>query len=270
MLERSSPLIHREPPDYICWLSLPVLSMSYKIVRMTDAARPFASRLRSSICAGALVCLTASPALAGALKADGVDAAADALSPAGHFDPSMRIFYIGGSADSLPAAAPVRIVTGRITDIAGRPLRAVQRMAALASPANGRSAIPFSLPFSGRAMTSGFGMREHPILGGWRAHTGIDLAAAAGTPITATSDGVVTTANWAGGYGLLVSIDHGMGVQTRYGHMSGLNVMAGQHVRKGDVIGYVGSTGRSTGPHVHYEVRINGRAVNPISNDLGR
>jgi murein DD-endopeptidase MepM/ murein hydrolase activator NlpD len=61
-----------------------------------------------------------------------------------------------------------------------------------------------------------------------------------------------------------------MGVQTRYGHMSGLNVMAGQHVRKGDVIGYVGSTGRSTGPHVHYEVRINGRAVNPISNDLGR
>ena len=125
--------------------------------------------------------------------------------------------------------------------------------------------MPSFMPVAARGLTSGFGMRQHPLLGTLRAHSGIDLAASYGSPIVATSDGVVGTANWSGGYGLLVALDHGGGLQTRYGHMSRLNVVQGQQVRKGDVIGYVGSTGMSTGPHLHYEIRINGQAINPAA-----
>lgn len=124
--------------------------------------------------------------------------------------------------------------------------------------------IPSLVPVEGVRMTSDFGMRWHPVLGGRRAHKGVDLAAAAGTPIRASADGVVERADWFAGYGLFVALEHGGEIETRYGHMSRLNVAAGQRVRKGDVIGYVGSTGRSTGPHLHYEVRIAGEAVNPI------
>ena len=123
--------------------------------------------------------------------------------------------------------------------------------------------LPAGLPVSAR-LTSRFGMRAHPIRGGMRAHSGVDLAAPYGSPIVATADGVIGTAGWAGGYGLLVAISHGDGVQTRYGHLSRLNVAAGQQVRRGDVIGFVGSTGESTGPHVHYEVRVNGVATDPL------
>ena len=126
------------------------------------------------------------------------------------------------------------------------------------------------MPVVSSFMTSGFGMREHPLLGGWRAHTGIDLAAPIGSPIRATSDGQVSRADWFGGYGLFVSLEHGGGVQTRYGHMARLNVLEGQRVRKGDVIGFVGSTGRSTGPHLHYEIRLDGRAINPAAAIRGR
>ena len=126
-------------------------------------------------------------------------------------------------------------------------------------------AIPSGLPVAARAMTSGFGMRRHPILGTGRLHAGVDLAAGMGSPIVAPADGVVSTANWQGGYGLLVAIDHGGGLQTRYGHMSRLNVYPGQVVRRGDVIGNVGSTGLSTGPHLHYEMRRNGVAINPFA-----
>lgn len=124
---------------------------------------------------------------------------------------------------------------------------------------------PSSMPLKGLRLTSAFGNRRHPILGGYRAHDGIDLAAPTGTPVRATGDGVVATADWTGGYGLLVALNHGGGMQTRYGHMSKLAVAAGQRVKKGDVVGYVGSTGRSTGPHLHYEVRVNGRAVDPLA-----
>jgi murein DD-endopeptidase MepM/ murein hydrolase activator NlpD len=124
--------------------------------------------------------------------------------------------------------------------------------------------IPSRDPLESDTMTSSFGMREHPILGGRRAHTGVDLAAPVGTPIHATADGVVSKAAWFGGYGLYISIEHGGELQTRYGHMSRLNVAEGQTVHKGDVIGFVGTTGRSTGPHLHYEVRVDGQAVNPV------
>lgn len=123
---------------------------------------------------------------------------------------------------------------------------------------------PAGLPLRNARLTSQFGLRNHPILGGLRIHSGVDLAAPIATPIRATADGVVTRASWAGGYGLLVSIRHKDGVETRYGHMSRLAVEPGQHVTQNAVIGYVGSTGRSTGPHLHYEVLVKGRAVDPL------
>ncbi len=124
--------------------------------------------------------------------------------------------------------------------------------------------IPSQAPLDGVQLSSNFGMREHPILGGRHMHKGIDLRGPVGTPVHATADGVVERADWFSSYGLYVAIDHGGTLETRYGHMSRLNVAAGQMVHKGDVIGYVGTTGRSTGPHLHYEVRIAGEAVNPI------
>ncbi len=96
-------------------------------------------------------------------------------------------------------------------------------------------------------------------------HAGIDLSGPVGTPIYATADGVISDAGWnSGGYGNLVKIDHGRGIETRYGHLSKIGVLAGQRIKRGDLIGRMGSTGRSTGSHLHYEVRIDGRAVNPI------
>lgn len=124
--------------------------------------------------------------------------------------------------------------------------------------------IPSRMPVERVNLTSDYGTRIHPVLGGRRAHKGIDLAAPVGTPIYATADGIVGRADWFSSYGLYVSIEHGGNLQTRYGHMSRLNVAAGQQVRKGDIIGFVGSTGRSTGPHLHYEVRVAGEAVSPL------
>jgi murein DD-endopeptidase MepM/ murein hydrolase activator NlpD len=124
--------------------------------------------------------------------------------------------------------------------------------------------VPSRMPLDGARMTSGYGMRDHPILRQRRRHTGIDLAAPTGTPVYATADGIIERADWFSSYGLFISIDHGADLQTRYAHMSRLAVAAGDRVEVGDVIGYVGSTGRSTGPHLHYEVRVDGVAVNPI------
>ena len=118
--------------------------------------------------------------------------------------------------------------------------------------------------FEGARSTSGYGNREHPILGGIRKHEGIDLAAPTGTPVYAPADGLVEMAQRFGSYGNFIKIFHGGDMETRYGHLSAYNVAAVQYVHKGDLIGYVGSTGRATGPHLHYEVRIDGQAVNPI------
>ena len=119
-----------------------------------------------------------------------------------------------------------------------------------------------SLPVTGR-LTSGFGMRFHPILGYGRMHQGIDLAAPAGTPIVAASDGLVRFAGWHGGHGNYVQLQHGGGLTSGYGHMSRFVVAPGERVRQGQLIGYVGSTGLSTGPHCHFEVFRNGVAIDP-------
>ncbi len=123
--------------------------------------------------------------------------------------------------------------------------------------------VPSRMPVESTRFSSNFGMRNHPVSGGRKMHTGLDIPAPSGTPIYATADGTVETAKWFGGYGLYVQLAHGGDMETRYGHMSRLNVSAGQRVKKGELIGFVGSTGRSTGPHLHYEVRIAGQAVNP-------
>ncbi len=130
----------------------------------------------------------------------------------------------------------------------------------------GVAAIPSARPIRTEiAFTSGFGVRSDPFRGRAATHGGIDLAGPIGTPIYATADGIVQRSEWnSGGYGNLVEINHGQGIQTRYGHMSRLIARPGQRVRRGDLIGLMGSTGRSTGSHLHYEVRIDGRAVNPI------
>jgi murein DD-endopeptidase MepM/ murein hydrolase activator NlpD len=111
--------------------------------------------------------------------------------------------------------------------------------------------------------SSGYGMRIDPFTRGPAMHTGIDFRADTGEPVRATADGTVTTAGWQGGYGKMVEIDHGNGFATRYGHLSDIGVRLGQRVRSGQIVGKVGSTGRSTGPHLHYETRLNGDAVNP-------
>ncbi|MEP7222228.1 MAG: M23 family metallopeptidase [Novosphingobium sp.] len=113
-------------------------------------------------------------------------------------------------------------------------------------------------------ITSGFGMRYHPILGYTRMHSGVDFGAAWGSAIRATADGIVSFAGRHGGHGNYVRLDHGGGLGTGYGHMSSIAVSPGTPVRAGQVIGYVGSTGLSTGPHLHYEMYQNGRTVNPL------
>jgi murein DD-endopeptidase MepM/ murein hydrolase activator NlpD len=131
---------------------------------------------------------------------------------------------------------------------------------------DGVIAIPSDKPIRMNVeFTSGFGVRSDPFMHGAAMHPGIDLAGAYGTPIYATAEGTVLRAGWnAGGYGNMVEIDHGRGIVTRYGHMSAVLVHAGDHVTRGEQVGRMGSTGRSTGNHLHYEVRIDGRPVNPI------
>lgn len=126
-------------------------------------------------------------------------------------------------------------------------------------------AVPSDKPVKTAAFTSGYGLRSDPFRGGRAMHAGIDLAGPHGTPIYATADGAVRRSGWnSGGYGNLIELDHGRGIETRYGHLSRILVRAGQPVKRGQLIGYMGSTGRSTGSHLHYEVRIDGRPVNPI------
>lgn len=118
-------------------------------------------------------------------------------------------------------------------------------------------------PVEGARMSSGFGMRFHPILGYSRMHQGLDFAAPTGTPVLASAGGTVIMAGWGGGYGNVVQIRHSNGLVTRYAHLSRIGVKQGQTVAQGARIGAVGSTGLSTGPHLHYEVWVNGKPVNP-------
>jgi murein DD-endopeptidase MepM/ murein hydrolase activator NlpD len=126
------------------------------------------------------------------------------------------------------------------------------------------SLVPYRKPVIGEVeFTSGFGVRSDPFLGRPAMHTGLDFRASMGDPVRATANGKVASSGWAGGYGRMVEIDHGNGLSTRYGHLSEISVKVGDQIKIGQVIGAVGSTGRSTGPHLHYETRIDGEAVDP-------
>ena len=142
-----------------------------------------------------------------------------------------------------------------------RMLTALELMEALETALAG---IPTSMPAAVGLMSSRFGYRADPFNGGAAMHAGLDFKGPIGTPILAAADGKVTSAGWQGGYGKCIEITHANGLVTRYAHLSGFNVAVGQEVKRGVQIGRMGSTGRSTGPHLHFEVRINGTAINPL------
>ena len=116
-----------------------------------------------------------------------------------------------------------------------------------------------------RTMASGYGARRDPVYGTMKFHEGMDFSAPTGTPVYATADGTVTTASWNSGYGNMIEINHGYNYTTRYAHLSKIIAHAGQSVKRGDLIGLIGNTGKSTGPHLHYEVRYRGAPQNPVN-----
>ncbi|HEY5609754.1 MAG TPA: peptidoglycan DD-metalloendopeptidase family protein [Thermoanaerobaculia bacterium] len=125
------------------------------------------------------------------------------------------------------------------------------------------SSTPSIAPVRG-VLTDGFGGRSDPFTGEPGTHTAIDISTATGQAVRAPADGIVVKAEWANGYGNVIYVTHGYGYSTRYGHLRTFSVKPGQRVKRGEILGHVGSTGRSTGPHLHYEVRVNGNPVNPL------
>lgn len=177
-------------------------------------------------------------------------------APGGH--PGAVIEQVGRMAGAAPGALPVAPVAGLIPGHG--PTSAASALADL--PRGAAGAPAFLMPVSGRP-TSGYGLRKDPIHGEVSAHKGLDLAAPAGAPVAAAASGRVTHAGPAGTYGNLVTIRHADGYETRYAHLSSVAVHEGDAVTAGDHVGDVGSTGRSTGPHLHFEVRHDGEALNP-------
>ncbi|QIK78462.1 M23 family metallopeptidase [Sphingomonas piscis] len=189
-------------------------------------------------------------AVLAAMIADG-KADAETLAQLG-FEPSTGKGGVGGPFDSKTQADPTFKAL----------FTSWKKLDTLSSSV---ISVPSDKPVKTASFESAYGMRSDPFEGRAKMHAGIDLAAPLGTPIYATADGVVTDAGYNnGGYGNLIKLSHGRGIETRYGHLSAIGVHAGQRITRGQLIGRMGSTGRSTGSHLHYEVRIDGRAVNPI------
>jgi murein DD-endopeptidase MepM/ murein hydrolase activator NlpD len=176
--------------------------------------------------------------------------------------PSRVAVGIGGPYEPLPNDSSARSVRPGQADPQFKALfNSWQRLDQLQT---GIIAIPSARPVQIVSVASGFGVRSDPFRGGRAMHAGVDMPGPIGTPIYATADGRVGRTGWIGGYGNLVELEHGRGIQTRYGHLSSILVAPGTRVKRGQLVGLMGSTGRSTGSHLHYEVRIDGRAVNPI------
>ena len=216
-------------------------------------------------------------ALANSADAREISEVATVASRGGLIDVTTNLalpspFRQPADADAPTIVTP-RVTFGRAMDIVGVPInfaRMVPRNAGVRPVSGlglgGSAVLSNRLPLVSARVSSRFGMRRHPLLGAMRNHSGVDLAAPQGTPVYAPAAGKVAAAQWRGGYGLLVAIDHAGGMETRYGHLFQIAVVPGQSVAAGEVIGYVGSTGLSTGPHLHYEVRIHGAVVNPLGN----
>lgn len=178
-------------------------------------------------------------------------------------NPNESDAYAGQGGPNMPAVSDlIKKVDELKTEIQLREQSLNELKNALVEKNSKMAAMPSIWPTSGQ-VTSPFGWRSSPFGGGGDFHPGIDIASDGGTPIVATADGIVVYSDWYSGYGKLVQIDHGNGIVTLYGHNSQLAVSAGQKIKKGQVIAYMGSTGLSTGNHCHYEIRINGQAVDP-------
>ena len=165
---------------------------------------------------------------------------------------------VGGPFVPLPDdPSPARFAVGVKTLSAELDRLAATRRIALS--------LPWSAPLGNAPISSGFGARSDPFLGRPAMHTGVDFRAPMGYPVPASLGGTIVAAGWEGGYGKMVDIDAGNGIVTRYGHLSAIKVKVGQKVTTGQIIGQVGSTGRSTGTHLHYEIRVNDRAIDPMT-----
>ena len=161
-------------------------------------------------------------------------------------------FATGTGGPYVPAATS----DSRVRTLVGDWQQAAELEAAVA-------AIPSYVPVKAYTFSSPFGVRYDPFNGHTAMHAGLDMAGSQGEPIYAAADGTVVTGGRSGAYGNLVELDHGKGLATRYGHLSAILVQPGAHVRQGQLIARMGSTGRSTGTHLHYEIRLDGRAINP-------
>lgn len=168
----------------------------------------------------------------------------------------LALWLFSGAAEGTPAELPGGgpAYRARMLDWSAPELE----VGPPAPPA--RRMLPAPLP----RLSSGFGLRSDPIHGARTIHKGVDIPGASGTPVLASAAGVVRFAGVAGGYGRMIELDHGGGLATRYGHLSQLLVAAGTPVAQGETIALMGATGRATGPHLHFEVRAQGRAVNPL------
>ncbi|CAM3155314.1 Murein DD-endopeptidase MepM/ murein hydrolase activator NlpD [Sphingomonas antarctica] len=169
----------------------------------------------------------------------------------------------GGQGGPYEAAGVVTMSSQSATQQDGQFRSLFQSWKRLDGPAAG-VAIPSQRPVDITTTSSGYGVRSDPFRGTAAFHAGVDMPGPMGTAIYATADGIVGRAGWASGYGNLVELQHGQGISTRYGHLSAILVQPGQRVARGQLIARMGSTGRSTGCHLHYEVRLEGHAVNPV------
>jgi murein DD-endopeptidase MepM/ murein hydrolase activator NlpD len=184
--------------------------------------------------------------------------AANALQRLG-LDPKTMI----ASARTAQGGPFERVATARDGSVDPRFDRMALSLARMSALEQGLDGVPQVMPADMRMITSGFGYRSDPINGHAAMHPGLDFRGPIGSPIYAAAEGKVTFVGTKSGYGKVVEVSHGNGMLTRYAHMSAWHAQVGQQVAAGDVIGQIGSTGRSTGPHLHFEVRINDRAVNP-------
>lgn len=199
-----------------------------------------------------------------------VDSSKLSVSPSGTMEQSVAPSSYTGQGGDKPMDTKATMVVLQAQNVNIRTMLDATKksVSELLGEVEGRSgtlaAFPDYWPTEGGVVSSGYGTRREPIAGGYDWHPGIDIAAEFGTPVYAAATGTVEKAGWNGGYGRYVRLDHGNGYATAYGHMSGLAVEAGQQVVKGEIIGFVGSTGYSTGPHLHYEVLADGQNIDPF------
>jgi len=181
---------------------------------------------------------------------------------------SIRSRAMGGGFAATPLASTKESpesTFGALKDLLGA---LEDRLTTVRKGVEGRQALVAALPrlwpLTTGWLTSNFGDRTDPITGGAERHTGLDISAKRGTAVFATADGTVQLASFDGSYGNCVELSHGYGIATRYGHLSKFAVQVGQQIKRGDVIGYVGATGRTTGAHLHYEILLNNKPINPL------